>query len=80
MNNSRPWFKAKAYGWGWGPANTWQGWLTYACYVALVATSAMLFHPNRDPVAFALTVAGLTAGLISVCLLKGEEARWRWGR
>ncbi len=79
MSNSRPWFKAKTYGWGWGPALTWQGWVSYACYVALVAASAVTFRPDRDPLAFALVASGLTVALIGVCLLKGEKARWRWG-
>ena len=80
MSNSRPWFKAKTYGWGWGLANTWQGWLTYAGYVALVAASAALFPPGRGPLAFALAVGGLTAALVGICFLKGEPPRWRWGR
>ena len=80
MSNSRPWFKAKTYGWGWGPAATWQGWLVYACYGMLVGASAVLFRPERDPVAFALSVVGLTAALVGVCMLKGEKPGWRWGR
>ena len=79
MSNSRPWFKAKTYGWGWGLANTWQGWLTYAAYVALLAAGGALFPPNRDPLAFALVVAVLTMALVGICFLKGEPPRWRWG-
>ncbi|MCK9684343.1 hypothetical protein [Scleromatobacter humisilvae] len=80
MSNPRPWFKAKTYGWGWGPATTWQGWLVYACFIALLAGSAVLFRPDRDPLGFALAVAGLCAALVGICLLKGEKPGWRWGR
>lgn len=80
MTRSRPWFRAKKFGWGWGLPLTWQGWLTLACYVALVAASALAFPPARNPVAFALSIGGLTAALIGVCLLTGEKPRWRWGR
>ncbi len=80
MSNSRPWFKAKTYGWGWGLALTWQGWLTYAAYIVLVVASVLAFPPDRHPMAFVLSLSGLSAALVGVCLLKGEEARWRWGR
>ena len=79
MNNPRPWFKAKTYGWGWGLPLTWQGWLAYACYFALVVASAFLFPPNRDPADFAFALIGVNAALIGLCFLKGEEPRWRWG-
>ena len=80
MSNSRPWFKAKTYGWGWGLALTWQGWLTYAAYIVLVVASVLAFPPHRQPMAFVLALSGLSLALVGVCLLKGEEARWRWGR
>ena len=25
----RYWFPAKRYGWGWGPPQTWQGWVVF---------------------------------------------------
>ena len=80
MSDARPWFKAKTYGWGWGLALTWQGWLTYAIYAGLLATSGMLFSPTSAPVLFVVCVEILSAGLIGICLLKGEKPRWRWGR
>ena len=79
MGNSRVWFKAKTYGWGWGPATTWQGWLVYACYVGLVVASSVVFRPDHAPLAFVLAIVGLTTALLGVCLLKGEKPAWRWG-
>ena len=80
MSDVRPWFKAKTYGWGWGPALTWQGWVTYAIYAGLLVTIAMLFPPGRALALFLSSVAILSAALFGVCLLKGEKPRWRWGR
>lgn len=80
MSDSRTWFKAKTYGWGWGAATTWQGWLTYALYGALMAASVVVVPPGRQPVLFGLSVAILSVGLVGICLLKGEKPGWRRGR
>lgn len=80
MTDTRPWFKAKTYGWGWGPALTWQGWAVYAAYLALVVAWALRFPPALHEAAFLLGLAGLTAVLIAICWLKGEKPGWRWGR
>ncbi len=80
MSDSRPWFKAKTHGWGWGPATTWQGWLSYGLYVALAVTCGLRFPPAQHPAAFFGSIAGLTLALLGVCLLKGEKPGWRWGR
>jgi hypothetical protein len=80
VSDARPWFKAKTYGWGWGLALTWQGWVTYAIYAALLATIGTLFPPSRAPGLFLTSLALLSAALIGICLLKGEKPRWRWGR
>lgn len=77
---ARPWFKAKAFGWGWGPAITWQGWLAYGLYAAVVLAGALRFPPARSPGVFALVIVGATAVLVAVCWLKGEKPRWRDGR
>ena len=80
MSDARPWFKAKTYGWGWGLATTWQGWVTYAIYAGLLVASGILFPPSRAPVLFLTSVAVLSAALFGICLLKGEKPKWRWGR
>jgi hypothetical protein len=80
VNDPRPWFKAKTYGWGWGLANTWQGWVTYASYVGLLVASGLFFSPSRVPVLFFSCLTILSAALIGICFLKGEKPKWRWGR
>lgn len=80
MNDARPWFKAKTYGWGRGLANTWQGWVTYAGYAGLLAASGIFFPPRQTPALFATSASIWTAALFGICLLKGEKPKWRWGR
>ena len=69
----KPWFKAKSVGWGWGPALTWQGWLAYGLYGAVVPGGALRFPPGRDPAALACAVVAATAALVALCWLKGEK-------
>ena len=73
------WFPAKRYGWGWGLPCTWQGWLVFISFFALVIAGAFLFPPARSVNRFLLYTMGLTAALVAVCWLKGEPPRWRWG-
>ena len=37
------WFPAKRYGWGWGPPQSWQGWLVLAGFFVLLLIGAFLF-------------------------------------
>lgn len=71
------WFPAKKYGWGWGPPNTWQGWLVLIIWLALVSTGAFLLMPNAA--LFAAYTGFMVILLIAICLLKGEKPCWRWG-
>ena len=80
MNEQRPWFKAKTYGWGWGPALTWQGWAVYATFVVLSVAWALWRPPVFHPLAFFAGLGVLTALLVAICWTKGEKPRWRWGR
>jgi uncharacterized membrane protein YhaH (DUF805 family) len=73
------WFAAKRYGWGWGFPITWQGWLVFAAFFALVAVGIALFPPRQAIAAFLLYIVVLSAVLIGICWLKGEPPRWRWG-
>jgi uncharacterized membrane protein AbrB (regulator of aidB expression) len=77
--NSRYWFPAKRYGWGWGPPIAWQGWLVLIAFFVLVAAGMVLFPPHRAPAVFLLFVIALSAVLTAICWLKGEPPRWRWG-
>jgi hypothetical protein len=74
----RYWFRAKRYGWGWGLPLTWEGWLSLAAFVAMLALSAVVFSPASQPVAYAVSIVLLCAALVAVCYFKGEPARWRW--
>ena len=80
MSNDTIWFKARRYGWGWGPAVTWQGWLVYGAFAVLAALCGAVFLPAQNIAAFLACTAILTALLIGVCATKGERPRWRWGR
>lgn len=72
------WFPAKRYGWGWGPPQTWQGWLVLLIWLVILGAAALRLL-RLHPIAF-LSFAILMAGLlILVCYLTGEPPRWRWG-
>lgn len=75
----RYWFRAKRYGWGWGLPLTWEGWLVLAAFLIAAPLAALVFSPDTQPFAFGATILLLCAGLVVVCYLKGEPARWRWG-
>ncbi len=72
------WFPAKRYGWGWGLPVCWQGWVVMIVWVLLLVAAQLLLL--RHPVWFAVCIVGLAAGLIGICLWKGEKPRWRWGK
>lgn len=77
------WFKAKNYGWGWYPAS-WQGWSITLFYLFLIITNFRhvdaVTQSGSDtllsvvPESFILTVL-----LIIICHATGEKAEWRWG-
>jgi len=73
------WFEAKHYGWGWGLATCWQGWVVYLAFFLLFVGTAFALLPKR-PMEFDLAVVVLAALLIAVCWRKGEKPRWRWGK
>ena|SRR5690606_11388279 len=81
-NPERYWFKAKWFGWGWTPA-TWEGWLTTAVYVAVLAFLASSVDesaPTREVLfMFWLPFVLLTISFIRIAYLKGEKPRWQWG-
>jgi len=73
------WFPAKHYGWGWGLPLTWQGWLTLAIFLGFVIGGLWYFPPKRAPVTCAFYLAAVSILLVTMCWLKGEPPRWRWG-
>ena len=76
---SKYWFPAKRYGWGWGPPRTWQGWLVLVAFFALLAVGAIVFLPQQETGGFLAYTAVLVALLIAICYVTGEPPRWRWG-
>lgn len=76
---SRYWFPAKRYGWGWGPPRTWQGWLVLVAFFVLLAAGAVVFLPGLRTGRFLAYTAILVAVLIAICYVTGEPPRWRWG-
>jgi hypothetical protein len=80
MNNKPAyWFPAKKYGWGWGSPATWQGWLVLGIFFALLGLGFVWLPPGRSAAAFLAYTGVLCAGLLGVCLAKGEPPAWRWG-
>ncbi len=74
------WFRAKRYGWGWGPPSSWQGWVVLVVYFGLLVLGALRFRPGRDPYYFLAFAGFLTVLLFAICWLKGEPPKWRWGK
>lgn len=74
-DGKRYWFRAKRYGYGWGFPSTWEGWLVFALFLALVIGTGALLPGAALPVTLVAAV-----GLIAVSYWKGEPPRWRWGK
>jgi hypothetical protein len=74
------WFPAKTYGWGWGFPSTWQGWVVMILYMILIMLSVYIFPPDKQMGLFILTDILLTGTFIAVCCAKGEPPKWRWGK
>jgi hypothetical protein len=80
MEQRSYWFPAKRYGWGWGPPNTWQGWVVFVLFFALLAVGAAVLLPSQRIAAFLAWSVLLATVLVVICLLKGEPPSWRWGK
>lgn len=79
-SDKSPWFRAKRYGLGWGLPLTWQGWTVFATYFSLLAFGIFnMYHPIVA-IPFSHFLVVITAALVAVCYMKGEKARWRWGK
>jgi branched-subunit amino acid ABC-type transport system permease component len=72
------WFRAKRYGWGWGLPLTWQGWVVFVVWFAVLICAIRYLIPRR-PTAFLICTLGMSLLLLAICYEKGEPARWRWG-
>jgi len=80
-NESKLWFPAKKFGWGWGLPTCWQGWAVYAAWlILLVGGIPLISRGPRFALGYAVYACTLGAGLIAVCWAKGEKPRWHWGK
>lgn len=83
---TRPWFRAKRYGWGWTPASL-EGWLVLAAFLAAVALDVVMLRYRTEHavpvfhalISFYLCLAALVVALIVICRKTGEPPGWRWG-
>jgi hypothetical protein len=73
------WFKTRRYGWGWGPARTWQGWVAYGTAALLLIIGVPFVRSSAGPFWATLFAGVVVAGLVAICYAKGEPPRWRWG-
>jgi hypothetical protein len=65
------WFRAKRYGLGWGLPCSWQGWVFFLIWLAVLAVAAAKLMPAR-PLVFTLVLAGMTLISVLACYIKGE--------
>lgn len=72
-SGKRYWFATKPYGngWGWGPPFSWQGWVVFIVFLALVVAGALLIPP-RSWLVFFFYIVAIATGFISICMWKGE--------
>lgn len=62
---------------------TWQGWLVFGIYMALVSIGTVFLVISENPVwtvPFILYVLLLSGALIFICYKKGEKIDFRWGK
>jgi len=76
-NSDAYWFRAKAYGWGWGPPANWQGWTFFLAWIVFLG--AGLVRLPRHHLGWWGYLAGMIGLLVVVCWLKGEPRKWRRG-
>ncbi|MHB1316637.1 MAG: hypothetical protein ACYCZW_02140 [Minisyncoccota bacterium] len=84
MKNSKIWFKAKRYGWGWTPI-TWEGWVIIILYVAALYVNIKNVDMysnsvNETLINIAIPFVINTFYLLVICYSRGEKPRWRWGK
>lgn len=80
----KPWFSAKAYGWGWYPS-TWQGWMMTFLMVELTILVALVSILTGDTARQQLYVmfpflALIVSTMTMISYRTGEKAKWRWGK
>jgi hypothetical protein len=80
--NKDIWFPARKYGVGWGFPITWQGWVVFGSYIALVIVGIIFLAISGNPILlipFMIYIFLLSGVLIFICFKKGEKIDFRWG-
>lgn len=77
MGESKKWFRAKKYGWGWGLPYVWQGWVVLISFIVLVIGGSRWFRLKAF--IYIPYIIILTIVLVGICFWKGEKPGWRWG-
>ncbi|MEO6113242.1 MAG: hypothetical protein ABIP07_02175 [Sphingomicrobium sp.] len=78
VNDNRPWFRARTYGFGAGLPLAWQGWALLALHVALILGVTLLLRAS--PVALVAAVMALALAPMPIYAARTEGGwRWRWG-
>jgi hypothetical protein len=79
MSDRPEWFAAKRYGYGTGLPISWQGWLLFAGFLAVVIVAGLLLAP-RSVLAYLALVIPLTTGFVLIAKSTTQGGwRWRWG-
>lgn len=81
---TKPWFKAKKYGWGWGLPITWQGWIVFIVYFTFIIWDFFRIdessHSASDTARpFIIQVIIASVILCIIAYMTGEKPKWRWG-
>jgi hypothetical protein len=70
------WFRARRYGWGWGPPSSWQGWLVLIAYLGALLLGVVWLRSTHRVELYLALVTGLSVVLLGICWWKGEPPRW----
>jgi hypothetical protein len=74
------WFRAKRFGWGWGPPSSWQGWVVLVAYLVLVVGGIPLVQATKGDLVYVVYTMVCTVTLLVLCWLKGDPAGRRSSR
>ena len=84
---TKPWFRARSFGWGWTAISV-EGWAVTIWFLVLSMIAIGIFMHEVQAGADAMlanllllgSLAALAGLLIGICWLTGERPRWRWGK
>ncbi len=82
MDDGKPWFEQKRYGYGAGLPIAWQGWAVLGVYMLVVAIGCMLavWDEEVGAIAAIALIVPATAALVYIAAMKTRGGwQWRWG-